>query len=284
MTRIAILGAGPIGLEAALAAAARGDDFVVFEAAAAGRGPRAPLGSRAHVHALGDERLAADARGAAGRAARRRRCRPAPSSPTSCSSRSPRCRRCAGASGSPRGSWPSRGRACSSTRRSVARAAPRGPSGCSSRRPDGGQEIVRAEVVIDATGTYGNPNRLGDGGIEAVNERAFEDRIDRFLPAFAQHAESWAGRTILLTGAGHSAQTAARELAVFARDAPGTRVVWAVRNAGDGLGGRRRRPAAGARVAQRGCRTARRRCERCAAAASRIRDRGPARAAASESS
>ena len=33
MTRIAILGAGPIGLEAALAAAGRGDDFTVFEAA-----------------------------------------------------------------------------------------------------------------------------------------------------------------------------------------------------------------------------------------------------------
>ena len=46
------------------------------------------------------------------------------------------------------------------------------------------------------------------------------------------HADpgAWTGRTILLTGAGHSAQTAARELAVFARDAPGTRVVWAVRN------------------------------------------------------
>jgi hypothetical protein len=95
----------------------------------------------------------------------------------------------------------------------------------------GDQEIARADVVIDATGTYGNPNRLGDGGIEAVNERVFDDRIDRFLPALAQQPEAWAGRTILLTGAGHSAQTAARELSTFARGAPGTRVIWAVRNA-----------------------------------------------------
>ena len=79
-------------------------------------------------------------------------------------------------------------------------------------------------------GSYGTPNRLGDGGIDAVNERAFEDRIERFLPAIEADAGAWAGRTILLTGAGHSAQTAARELALFARDAPGTRVVWAVRN------------------------------------------------------
>ena len=90
--------------------------------------------------------------------------------------------------------------------------------------------IDHADVVIDATGTYGSPNRLGDGGIEALSERAFEDRIDA-LPARSRGASRarWAGRTILLTGAGHSAQTAARELAAFARDAPGTRVVWAVR-------------------------------------------------------
>ena len=33
MSRIAIVGAGPIGLEAALAAARRGDDFTVYESA-----------------------------------------------------------------------------------------------------------------------------------------------------------------------------------------------------------------------------------------------------------
>jgi thioredoxin reductase len=98
-------------------------------------------------------------------------------------------------------------------------------------RPDGSEAIVHADVVVDATGTYGNPNRLGDGGIDAVNERSFEDRIERLLPRLHADAPAWAGRTILLTGSGHSAQTAALELAAFARDAPGTRVVWAVRRA-----------------------------------------------------
>jgi hypothetical protein len=86
-----------------------------------------------------------------------------------------------------------------------------------------------ADAVIDATGTYANPNRLGDGGIDAVGEAAFEDRIDRFLTPFASDPQRWAGKTVLLTGSGHSAQTAAHELALFARDAPGTRVVWALR-------------------------------------------------------
>lgn len=93
----------------------------------------------------------------------------------------------------------------------------------------GDERVARADVVIDATGTYGTPNRLGDGGIDAVGESRFEDRIDRFIPPVRADAARWAGRTVLLTGAGHSAQTAARDLAALAREAPGTRVVWAVR-------------------------------------------------------
>jgi hypothetical protein len=98
-------------------------------------------------------------------------------------------------------------------------------------RPDGGETIEHADVVIDCTGTYGNPNLLGDGGIWAPGERALADRIVRYLPPFEEEAGEWAGRTVLLTGAGHSAQTAARALAEFAEHAPSTRVVWAVRNA-----------------------------------------------------
>src|SRR5204862_240723 len=84
---------------------------------------------------------------------------------------------------------------------------------------DGTEAMANADVVIDATGTYGNPNRLGDGGIDAVNERAFDDRIERLLPRLDAQPARWAGKTILLTGSGHSAQTAARQLAAFARDA-----------------------------------------------------------------
>ncbi len=83
--------------------------------------------------------------------------------------------------------------------------------------------------MIDCTGAYGHPNRLGDGGIPAPGEQAFEARITRDIPDVAREADAWAGQTVLLTGAGHSAQTAARDLAAFAREAPGTRVVWAVR-------------------------------------------------------
>jgi thioredoxin reductase len=97
--------------------------------------------------------------------------------------------------------------------------------------PDGVERVDRAEVVIDATGTSGNPNRLGDGGIEAVGERALGRRIVRAIPDLGQRPGEWAGRTTLLVGSGHSAQTAARDLAALARHEPLTRVIWAVRSA-----------------------------------------------------
>src|SRR5206468_12142610 len=61
-------------------------------------------------------------------------------------------------------------------------------------------------------------------------ERAPGHRLTRRLPCFAAGPHPGAGGTILLTGAGHSAQTAARALAELARDAPDTRVVWAIRS------------------------------------------------------
>jgi hypothetical protein len=96
---------------------------------------------------------------------------------------------------------------------------------------EGGTErIERAGVVLDCTGTWGNPNRLGDGGIAAPGERALGERIVRHPPDLGGDGDGWAGSTVLLVGAGHSAQTAARDLAALAARRPGTRVVWAMRS------------------------------------------------------
>lgn len=90
--------------------------------------------------------------------------------------------------------------------------------------PDGEQEAY-ADVVLDCTGTYGTANTLGDGGIPAPGERALQHRITRTLPSVGDPG-AWTG-TVLLVGAGKSAQTAARELAAL----PGTHLHWLVRNA-----------------------------------------------------
>jgi hypothetical protein len=99
------------------------------------------------------------------------------------------------------------------------------------RTGDGEEEIAAADVVLDCTGTYGNPNALGDGGIPAPGERDVEDRILRHVPDVAGRPEEWASRELLLVGAGHSAQTAARDLArlLEGRDG-GTTLHWALRS------------------------------------------------------
>ena len=92
-----------------------------------------------------------------------------------------------------------------------------------------GERIDTADAVLDCTGSYGNPNATGDGGIAAPGERELEDEIRRHIPHFALEAETWAGKTVLVVGAGHSAQTAVADLADLAAEHPGTRVLWALR-------------------------------------------------------
>ena len=88
-----------------------------------------------------------------------------------------------------------------------------------------------ADVVFDTTGTYGQPNATGDGGIPAPGESSLGSLVERRIPDVLAHPEGWADRTILLVGNGHSAQTALVDLARLAESHPRTRVVWALRSA-----------------------------------------------------
>jgi cation diffusion facilitator CzcD-associated flavoprotein CzcO len=228
MPRIAVVGAGPIGLEAALAASACGHELTVYESAATVGGHVRDWG---HVRTFTPWSMNVSPRMRAA----------LPDAPDG--DALPSGTRLADELLEPIAALPQlagriqlRTRVLAIGREGLLKHEAVGDPHRASRpfrlliaRPDGSEAIAHADVVIDASGTYANPNRLGDGGIDAINERAFEDRIVRFLPALERQAAAWAGKTILLTGSGHSAQTAVRRLAAFARDAPGTRVVWAVR-------------------------------------------------------
>lgn len=102
--------------------------------------------------------------------------------------------------------------------------------------PDGVERVTRADLLLDCTGSYDQANSLGDGGIPAPGELRVADRITRQIPDVRREGERWAGRRLLLVGAGKSAQTAARDLAELVIEQPGTRVVWAVRAADPGWG------------------------------------------------
>jgi thioredoxin reductase len=94
--------------------------------------------------------------------------------------------------------------------------------------PDG-ERVEQADIVWDCTGTYGQPNTIDEGGIPAPGERALAGRIVRTIPRIDDPLR-WAG-TVVLVGAGKSAQTA-RDLAAL----PDTRVEWIVRNPSPGWG------------------------------------------------
>ncbi len=105
-----------------------------------------------------------------------------------------------------------------------------GSDGDGARDEAGGEERwEEADLVLDCTGVYGLPNRLGDGGIPAPGERRHEERIDRHLPDVFARRQRWAGKTVLVAGGGHSATTALRDLARLAEEEPGTKVVWLLR-------------------------------------------------------
>ena len=93
-----------------------------------------------------------------------------------------------------------------------------------------GIEEHRARAVIDASGTWSQPNPIGIHGLPALGESENADRIGYGMPDILGAARSrYAGRTVLVVGAGHSAAGNLLALATLADQAPGTRIVWAVR-------------------------------------------------------
>lgn len=93
----------------------------------------------------------------------------------------------------------------------------------------GSREFL-ASAVIDATGTWAQPNPLGASGMPALGETALADRIAYGMPDVLGGARgTYAGMRVLVVGAGHSAAGTLLALAQLAAEAPDTRLVWAVR-------------------------------------------------------
>ncbi len=101
------------------------------------------------------------------------------------------------------------------------------------RDADGSEHVELADAVLDCTGVFGQSNWLGEGGVPAVGERALRERIEYRLPdILGKDREHYAGRHTLLIGAGHSAATNAVALASLLEQVPGTRLTWITRREG----------------------------------------------------
>ena len=104
------------------------------------------------------------------------------------------------------------------------------------RARDRSERTYEAQAVIDCTGTYGHPNWLGQGGIPAVGEQASAARIEYGLPDVLGRDQSrYAACHTLVVGAGYSAATTVVNLAKLAARQPETRLTWLTRRtAADG--------------------------------------------------
>lgn len=100
----------------------------------------------------------------------------------------------------------------------------------------GAERVEYADVVIDASGTYGNHRWAGRGGIPAPGERALGDRAWYILPdILGKDRAKFANKHTLLLGCGYSAATAINQLGALHRDEPETHCTWAIRRPGQAL-------------------------------------------------
>jgi SAM-dependent methyltransferase/thioredoxin reductase len=97
-------------------------------------------------------------------------------------------------------------------------------------RSTAGEQTIVADAVIDASGTYGVPNPLGANGLAALGEPEWRARIFYGIPdVLGVHRRRYAGRRTLVVGSGHSAFNALLDLAELAAASPDTTLTWAVR-------------------------------------------------------
>jgi thioredoxin reductase len=110
----------------------------------------------------------------------------------------------------------------------------------------GAESRLEARAVIDASGTWGQPNPAGADGLPALGERvAVSAGRLSYLPPGPTQVDGFAGRHVVVVGSGHSAMTAVNDLAATARTRrvetlqSGTRVSWVLRRGmvGDTFGG-----------------------------------------------
>src|SRR5438552_14963818 len=93
-----------------------------------------------------------------------------------------------------------------------------------------GPEVVRADAVIDVSGTWHSPNPAGANGLPAIGETEATDRIAYGMPdVLGKDRARYAGKTVAVLGAGHSAIGTLIDLAKLAAQAPQTRPIWLLR-------------------------------------------------------
>jgi thioredoxin reductase len=93
-----------------------------------------------------------------------------------------------------------------------------------------GPEQLKADAVIDATGTWFSPSPAGADGLPAIGEEPGHPRIAYGMPdVLGAERARYAGKTVAVLGSGHSAVGTLIDLARLKDDAPATEIIWLLR-------------------------------------------------------
>jgi thioredoxin reductase len=94
----------------------------------------------------------------------------------------------------------------------------------------GKERSEEADVVLDCSGVYGQHRWCGNGGIPAMGELSAEQNISYGLEdVLGEKKNAFAGKNILVIGSGFSAATTVCNLATIAEKSPETWVIWLAR-------------------------------------------------------
>jgi thioredoxin reductase len=95
------------------------------------------------------------------------------------------------------------------------------------------ERIEEADVVLDCTGTYARHRFFGEGGVPALGERQAAQQISyRLDDILGEKKGHYADKTTLVIGGGYSAATTVVNLAKLAEQHPDTWVIWLARTSG----------------------------------------------------
>lgn len=89
--------------------------------------------------------------------------------------------------------------------------------------------VIEARAIIDATGTWGNPNPANSTGIWLQNEKALANHIQYGIPDINMNTKRYANKKIAVIGGGHSAINTLLALAELQEENPATKLVWIMR-------------------------------------------------------
>ncbi len=94
-----------------------------------------------------------------------------------------------------------------------------------------GPQTVRADAVIDASGTWRTPNPAGSNGLAAIGEMEHASLIAYGMPDVLHRLRHrYAGKVVAVLGAGHSAVGTILDLAKLKEAEPLTQIVWLLRS------------------------------------------------------